>query len=248
MTMSRHVSPTGRTALVSGTTAIALVSALAGCSFSGYDAGSSFACKAPSGVLCNSMSGIYANAMAHNLPEQRVHAGSGEMTNLALGSGGAGGDSDSASGTARAPLAGLGGSLPPAGILPQALDSGAPIRTAPREMRVWVAPWQDADTDLHDQEYLYLIVNEGHWSIAHNQGRIRAAFRPVLPPREGVPPSAPSPVDGPSTTDRFDGPSQDGAAKARQVMGDILTPDGAIDRAAAQSPNSSSANALRSAP
>ncbi|WP_186269093.1 TraV family lipoprotein, partial [Burkholderia gladioli] len=58
-----------RTIFVASTALLSLTA----CSFSGYDASSSFACKAPEGVLCNSMSGIYANAMAHNLPEQRVH-------------------------------------------------------------------------------------------------------------------------------------------------------------------------------
>ncbi|WP_257829902.1 hypothetical protein [Burkholderia glumae] len=46
----------------------AAVLALSACSFTGYDASSSFACKAPAGVLCNSMSGIYANAWPTTSP------------------------------------------------------------------------------------------------------------------------------------------------------------------------------------
>lgn len=109
---------------------------LTGCSFSGYDANSQFACKAPEGVLCSSMSGIYANAMAHNLPDQHVHTGAGATTNIALGSyAGDPGPASNASGAAVSassrPVVGS------AEILPKALDSGAPVHTASREMRVW---------------------------------------------------------------------------------------------------------------
>lgn len=202
---------------------------LSACSFSGYDASSSFACKAPEGVLCNSMSGIYANAMAHNLPEQRVHTGSGATTNVTLGSYAKDVDSDrSASSASRSTRAAAGTAA--TGILPRALDSGAPVRTASREMRIWFAPWQDADADLHDQEYVYLIVDSGHWSIAHNQERIRAAFRPVMPP---IAVAAPAGSDGKASNTGTNGDSLPSAASnADRVMQGILTPGGAVDRAA----------------
>ncbi|UVT00144.1 type IV conjugative transfer system lipoprotein TraV [Burkholderia glumae] len=213
----------------------AAVLALSACSFTGYDASSSFACKAPAGVLCNSMSGIYANAMAHNLPDQRVHAGSGAETNLTLGSYADDSPADRASGSRKAAAGGARATSP--GILPRALDSGAPVRTAPRELRVWFAPWQDADSDLHDQEYVYLVVDPGHWSIAHNQARIRAAFQPVLPPVLS-PTAAAAQGDAKDAgtaarRDAFTTP----ASNADRVMQGILTPDGAIDRAAAMSPS-----------
>ncbi|WP_186156196.1 type IV conjugative transfer system lipoprotein TraV [Burkholderia gladioli] len=202
---------------------------LSACSFSGYDASSSFACKAPEGVLCNSMSGIYANAMAHNLPEQRVHTGSGATTNVTLGSYAKDVDSDrSASSASRSTRAAAGTAA--TGILPRALDSGAPVRTASREMRIWFAPWQDADADLHDQEYVYLIVDSGHWSIAHNQERIRAAFRPVMPP---IAVAAPAGSDGKASNTGTNADSlPSGASNADRVMQGILTPGGAVDRAA----------------
>lgn len=217
--------------------------ALAGCSFSGYDAKSSFACKAPEGVLCNSMSGIYANAMAHNLPEQRVHTGSGATTNVTLGSYAA--DPTSAGPAGASP--GVGRAT---GILPRVPDSGAPVHTAPREMRIWFAPWQDADSDLHDQEYVYLVVDPGHWSIAHNQARIRAAFRPVMPPTPlPASPAATQPAGksgGTGTTgagadsDPFPVPAA--TTNADRVMQGILTPDGAIDRAASIVPGAAAAS------
>lgn len=209
--------------------ASAALLSLTACSFSGYDASSSFACKAPEGVLCNSMSGIYANAMAHNLPEQRVHTGSGATTNVTLGSYAKDVDAGhSTSGASRGTLAAAGAAS--MGILPRALDSGAPVRTASREMRIWFAPWQDADTDLHDQEYVYLIVDSGHWSIAHNQERIRAAFRPVMPP---IAVAAPAGSDGKASNTGANADSLPSAASnADRVMQGILTPGGAVDRAA----------------
>ncbi len=214
--------------------AAAALLGLAGCSFSGYDASSSFACKAPEGVLCNSMSGIYANAMAHNLPEQRVHAGSGEATNVTLGSyaSDAASSGDKPSKAASGRTAGMAGMAN--GILPRALDSGAPIHTAPREMRIWFAPWQDADSDLHDQEYVYLVVDPGRWSIVHNQERIRAAFRPVMPPT----PSPVAPGNAKAMTTSADNDAYPTAvSNADRVMQGILTPAGAVDRAAASVPS-----------
>ncbi|MET3631939.1 type IV conjugative transfer system lipoprotein TraV [Burkholderia sp. 572] len=197
---------------------------LTGCSFSGYDASSNFACKAPEGVLCSSMSGIYANAMAHNLPDQRVHTAAGATTSIALGAYAAEpvAASNATRGTNTLPAIGA------AGILPKALDSGAPVHTASREMRIWFAPWQDADSDLHDQEYVYLIVDPGHWSIAHNQERIQAAFRPVLPPTP-----APDASGKPAATASSTEPSSTQISNADRVMQGILTPAGAIDRAGA---------------
>src|SRR5258706_11383908 len=100
---------------------------LEGCgSMSGLDAKTQFACKAPDGVLCESMSGIYANAMANNLPGQRVsHGGTGaEVSRAKVYEG--------------------------AGVITKPIYSGTPIRSAPLVLRVWFAPWEDSDGDLHD--------------------------------------------------------------------------------------------------
>jgi len=128
--------------------------ALSGCSsMSGLDAKTSFSCKAPDGVLCESMTGIYANAEANNLPGQRVNR------------------------HGKAPQAAA-----TTGALTQPISSGTPIRSAPVVMRVWFAPWEDNDGDLHDQNYLYMTVSSGKWLIEHSHARIRDAYRPVRPP------------------------------------------------------------------
>ena len=137
---------------------IGAVVALSGCSsMSGFDAKSEFACKAPDGILCESMSGIYANAQAKNLPGQRVNA------------------------RGEAPVA-LSQAKAGSNVMTKPIYSGTPIRSAPRLLRVWFAPWEDTDGDLHDQSYVYLPVDSGRWLIEHNRRRIQDNYRPVRAP------------------------------------------------------------------
>ena len=149
-------------------TAAAAALALTACgSVSGLDAKDSFSCKAPDGVLCESMTGIYANAQANNLPGQRVKHGNG---------------TDDVS-RAKATEAGT-------GVLTKPIYSGTPIRSAPLILRVWFAPWEDTDGDLHDQSYVYLPVDSGKWLIEHNRRRILDAYRPVRAPAVQAAPAA----------------------------------------------------------
>jgi conjugal transfer pilus assembly protein TraV len=143
--------------LVRAGTVFSLTMAVTGCgSMSGLDANSSFACKAPDGILCESMSGIYANGQQKNLPGQRVHQhATAEPSSAAQET---------------------------AALLPTAIASGTPVRTIPRVMRIWFAPWEDSDGDLHDQSYLYLTIDRGHWLIEHQHQRIIEAYRPVRAP------------------------------------------------------------------
>lgn len=137
---------------------IGVVVALSGCtSMSGFDAKSEFACKAPDGILCESMSGIYANAQAKNLPGQRVNQRGEapvELSQAKVGS----------------------------NVMTKPIYSGTPIRSAPRLLRVWFAPWEDTDGDLHDQSYVYLPVDSGRWLVEHNRRRIQDTYRPVRAP------------------------------------------------------------------
>jgi len=40
---------------------------------------------------------------------------------------------------------------------------GTPLFIPPRTMRVWIAPWPDEEGTLHDETYLYLRLDNGHW-------------------------------------------------------------------------------------
>lgn len=141
------------------------ITTLTGCgSLSGFDANSNFACKAPPGVLCESMTGIYANAEQKNLPGQRVGMAKAE-------------------GTGPVELS----RAKEEGVLTKPIYSGTPIRSAPRVLRVWFAPWEDTDGDLHDQSYVYLPIDSGRWLIEHNRRRIQDAYRPVHAPSTKAP-------------------------------------------------------------
>lgn len=127
---------------------------MTGCAgtMTGLDGESKFACKAPDGVTCSSLSGVYANAVANNLPALR-------RDGKAVSSGAAPGSPN----------------LPG-----KAASAGDPLRTSPQVMRIWIAPWEDADGDLHDQSYLYVVTQSGHWDVAHSQRQIVERYRPTF--------------------------------------------------------------------
>jgi conjugal transfer pilus assembly protein TraV len=139
------------------------VASLAGCmSLSGLSGNSSYACKAPDGVTCQSVSGTYANAVANNLPAQRARATPAESPASAP-----------PSSAASAPTA-RNASADAAQVLP--------LRSAPRILRLWFKPWEDADRDLYDQGYVYVQVDGGRWLVDHAQRAIREAYAPVRAP------------------------------------------------------------------
>ncbi len=69
-----------------------------------------------------------------------------------------------------------------------------PLRTRPSVMRVWVAPWEDADGDLHEAAWIALRVDDGHWNIDHLRERLREGFSAALTP----PPAAEAPAAKPA--------------------------------------------------
>ena len=173
---------------------------LAGCasSMSGLSGSDSdFKCKAPVGMQCNSVSGIYANSVAGNYPGGN---GVGDGQNSGKGGCSAAGDpatdsvpvhyigdipqpGKSDSSTKKVSLPVLPGdkseSLSPGNFY--APTSGTPLRVPPLVLRVWLAPWQDADGDMHDESYIYAVINNGKWAIGMNQRRIEDHYRPLYP-------------------------------------------------------------------
>jgi conjugal transfer pilus assembly protein TraV len=138
---------------------------LPGCtSLAGLGGSTEFKCSAPSGVPCQSVSGVSANHRAGTLPAQLAARGS----------------------SSQAPVEDVATS-PPAGrtaaprryfsaqTQPAAAPLGA-IRSEPTLIRIWLAPWEDADGDLHDQSTIYLQIDAGRWLIEHNRAQIQRAF------------------------------------------------------------------------
>jgi conjugal transfer pilus assembly protein TraV len=128
---------------------------LTGCAstMSGVGGASQYACKAPEGTVCTSVSGVYANA---------------------------------ASGASRQEAPGL---------ISPSMQSGAPpdapyseprtgsLRSNPRILRLWIAPWEDADGDLHEEAVVHVIVDTGRWLIEHVRPEARIRLDAVTPPR-----------------------------------------------------------------
>lgn len=132
--------------------------ALGGCAgtLTGMDGESKFSCKAPDGVTCSSLSGVYANAVANNLPGLRKDGKGDPAARPAA--------KESPDGT----------------ITGQAASSGGPLRTQARVLRIWIAPWEDTEGDLHDQSYIYVVANAGRWTIEHSQRHIVDRYRPTF--------------------------------------------------------------------
>lgn len=123
--------------------AAAGVVSLSGCAMSGLENSTDkFACKAPDGVACTSVSGIYANAAQDNLPALRAYRKDIVPTTKAIS----------------------GAQLP----LPVALP-GVPLRSQSRVLRIWTAPWVDDENTLHDQSFMYVVVDPGQWQLEHSR-------------------------------------------------------------------------------
>ncbi len=152
---------------------------LAGCSASGLDAKTSFACKAPDGVTCMSVSGVYETSRQNALPAQTPV-------------------SSAAPGAAPSPALAHGAPAPAnpssiSGARGTPLTSGTPLRSAPRVLRIWLAPYEDSEGDLRDQGHIYVTVDRGRWQIEHTRRAIQERFAPV---RAAAPPAAPAATTG----------------------------------------------------
>ena len=73
-------------------------------------------------------------------------------------------------------------------------------------MALWIAPWEDADGDLHEASFVHVVIDTGRWLIE----RVRPVADPrldaVRPPlASGAPPSTPSgSLSSPASRQRSD--------------------------------------------
>jgi conjugal transfer pilus assembly protein TraV len=180
--------------------AVSLATLGAGCSsFSGLDAKGSFACPLPDGVTCLSVTDVYGESLRSTLPGQQPGGRAPKQPPDAkpAPSGGAPAPSATAYRTAQ--------SAPP--------SSGAPIRSAPRVLRIWIAPYEDSDGDLRDQSHIYVTVDPGGWEIAHTRRAIRDRFMAIRAPE----PASQAPGRTPRLIDPVPLPSQAGPATERRA-------------------------------
>ncbi|MYM92713.1 type IV conjugative transfer system lipoprotein TraV [Duganella vulcania] len=136
--------------------ALFAVATLSGCGSLFGVGGQEFGCKGlPEGTQCMSAKEVYA-ATEHADRVTNRHKGS-DKDNLehAEGAAGAGG-----AGEVVAPFH--------ADPVPS-LDRPIPIRTQARLMRIWIAPWDDTESDLHASEFVFTEIVERKWNIGEMQ-------------------------------------------------------------------------------
>lgn len=127
-------------------TFIAASLALAGCAstLSGVGGSNHYGCKAPPGTVCTSVSGVYANGPSGKAAPVR---------------------SGTRPGAAPAPEP-YGALTIPSTSHPNPVDTES-LRTTPRVLTLWIAPWEDRDGDLHEAANVHVLVNTGRWRTEH---------------------------------------------------------------------------------
>jgi conjugal transfer pilus assembly protein TraV len=142
-----------------------LVLALSGCasSMNGTGGSDKLSCKAPDGVACSSLDGVYANALANNLPGLQKKGSHQKGSHSA--------DDKSIPDPDKTSYNGINQTTP---------GLGDAIFTPQHIVRLWMAPWEDDEGNLHDQQYIYMIARQGRWIIEHNEQPILDKYRPTF--------------------------------------------------------------------
>jgi conjugal transfer pilus assembly protein TraV len=184
------VHPSARCRLVALLAGAALLG-LSGCAstLSGVGGTATYACQAPVGAQCTSVSGVYANAGQG----ARQLLGSQQPHPVASG----------ALGAAPTPSA-ITAPAPTTAVAPTAL------RTAPRILRLWIAPWEDSDGDLHEASTVHVLIDHGRWLIERVRPAPRGPRMGVTPPTTvstaptNTPQAGPTQASSPTTNPTFD--------------------------------------------
>jgi len=59
------------------------------------------------------------------------------------------------------------------------IEQPVPIRTQAKVMRIWMAPWEDDDGDLHADGYLYTEIESRRWNLGERIRSPGAAISPL---------------------------------------------------------------------
>ena len=147
-----------RMAQVIGWVTTALLSGCAS-SLSGVGGAESYACKAPIGAQCTSVSGVYANtgALGHRAVYEALRLQQGLLAPASVP------DPTRKTQSSATPASAAAASGDSAGATKS--TTPAALRSPARVMRLWIAPWEDADGDLHDASFIHVVVDTGRWLI-----------------------------------------------------------------------------------
>lgn len=66
----------------------------------------------------------------------------------------------------------------PLAMVPEIIDGALPLRTPSRVMRIWIAPWEAEDSDLHLTKLIYTEIEPRRWTIGKTA---RAPVREITP-------------------------------------------------------------------
>ena len=157
---------------------------LNGCtSLSGVGGETHYACPAPRGVQCGSVTANYLQSVRGDLRAQpsteRVRP--------------------------EAERAGAAQSTPTWTANPSA-DSATPLYSAPRILKLWVAPWEDRDGVLHDAAFVFVPIDRGHWRLDHGRPAAQLESRVLGPTRPET--STLTVPANPATTEPGSAPAQ----------------------------------------
>lgn len=99
------------------------------------------------------------------------------------------------------------GAAAPNAVLPVAFgqDGAVPLRAPPTILRVWIAPWETQQGDLHMAGYVYTELVPRRWMVGNAPVPTQAVLRPLAPdaplprsaPTGGDPRGAPPPPVAP---------------------------------------------------
>ena len=137
------------------------VAFLCGCtSLSGVGGETQYACPAPSGVQCGSVTANYLQSIRGDLlgqpPTARVNLEARPVR------------------TAQVTAARIANANP---------DSGGPLYSPPRILKLWIAPWEDRDGVLHDAAFVFVPIDRGRWLLDPARPALRLESRAIRPPR-----------------------------------------------------------------
>ena len=123
---------------------------------------SKYACGVPGGVGCKSVIEVYDQSNSGQLRVTKALP-TGEVDDSDYS------DSEEGAGKPTASLA-----LSSTRKYPMPLKPGQSLRTKEVKLRIWVTPWEDAEGDLHDQQFVYTVVKGGQWMLKQNLKALEA--------------------------------------------------------------------------
>lgn len=160
---------------------------LAGCAIGKSD----FACSGiPEGVSCMSASQVYEASKQTNGPV----TGNPEKD------------------LPEAARAGERGQKPVSGWIHQVESGALPLRTPSRVMRIWVAPWEGEDADLHLSTLVYTEIESRRWMIGNASSK---RVREITPLKANA--VMPSVAASPTTAARPSSTSASNTTTAKNV-------------------------------